>query len=95
MNNLPAIIVNAVYEVSSGVIDALHGMCSVSRILDEHYFYIKRISGMPGLTSEDKEHGDYRIHFGSAFRLNMKMVQLPPVDEKIDIKFSFDELLGE
>lgn len=95
MNNLPEIIVNAVYEVSSGVNDQLHGMCSVSRILNEHYFYIKRISGMPGLTSEDKEYGDYRIHFGSAFRLNMKRVQLPPADEEIDIKFSFDELLGE
>lgn len=95
MNNLPEIIVNAVYEVSSGVNDQLHGMCSVSRILDEHYFYIKRISGMPGLTHEDKEHDDYRIHFGSAFRAYMRMVQLSPVDEEIDIKFSFDELLGE
>lgn len=89
------IMIGAVYEVSSGVNDQLHGMCSVSRILDEHYFYIKRISGMQGLTYDDKEHGDYRIHFESAFRLNMKRVQLPPADEEIDIKFSFDELLGE
>ena len=50
---------------------------------------------MPGLTYEDEVHGDYRIHFGSAFRASMKRIQLPPADEKIDIKFSFDELLGE
>ena len=95
MNNLPEIIVNAVYEVSVGVSDQLHGMCSVSRILDERYFYIKRISGMPGLIHKDEAHGDYRIHFGSAFRASMKRIRLPPADEKIDIKFSFDELLGE
>lgn len=95
MNNLPEVIVNAVYEVSSGVNGQLHGMCSVSRILDERYFYIKRISGMPGLTYYDKEHDDYRIHFGSAFRASMKRIQLPPADEELDIKFSFDELLGE
>ena len=95
MNNLPEIIVNAVYEVSSGVNDQLHGMCSVSRILDEYYFYIKRISGMPGLMYYDKEHDDYRIHFNSVFRASMKRIQLPPADEELDIKFSFDELLGE
>lgn len=89
------IMIDAVYEVSSGVNDQLHGMCSVSRILDERYFYIKRISGMSGLTYHDREHDDYRIHFGSAFHASMKMVQLPPADEEIDIKFSFDELLGE
>ena len=95
MNNLPEIIVDAVYEVSSGVNRTLYGMCSVSRILDERYFYIKRVSGMSGLTYHDREHDDYLIHFGSTFRASMKMVQLPPADEEIDIKFSFDELLGE
>lgn len=94
MNNLPEIIVNAVYEVNSGVSDRLHGMCSVSRILDEHYFYIKRISGMSSLFSYDKNYDDYRIQFNSPFHRNMKIIQLP-TNTEVEIKFSFDELLGE
>lgn len=97
MNNLPEIIVNAVYEVgaNSSLSGGLHGTCSVSRILDDNYFCVKRISGMPALLHYDKDHDDYRIHFGSYFRECMHIIQLPPADEEIDIKFSFDELLGE
>ena len=94
MNNLPEIIVNAVYEVSSGVFDRLHGMCSVSRILDDKYFCIKRISGMPDLLQYDKNYDNYRIAFGSRFHHNMKIIQLP-ANTEVEIKFSFDELLGE
>lgn len=94
MSNLPEIIVGAVYKVDSKVHDALHGMCSVSRILNNDYFCIKRITGMSGLTYYNGNYDDYRIHFNSLFRHSMQIIQLH-TDTEIEIKFSFDELLGE
>lgn len=96
MNNLPEIMVGTVYEVgsNSNISDSLRGMCSVSRILDDNYFCIKRISGMPGLLYCDKNYDDYRIQFKSLFHHSMKIIQLP-TNTEVEIKFSFDELLGE
>lgn len=93
MNNLPEIIVNAVYEVNGGVHDWC-GICSVSRIVDECCFYVKKIKGLPRLTNYDKENNDYRVAFNSPFARYMKLIDYPE-DKEIDIKFSFDELLGE
>lgn len=87
------IIVGAKYEVDGGVHDWC-GTCSVSRIVDEFYFYVKKIIGLPHLTHYDKENNDYRVAFSSPFAGYMKLIDFPE-DKEIDIKFSFDELLGE
>lgn len=87
------IIVGAKYGAYGGVHDCL-GICSVSRIVDENYFYVKKIIGLPRLAHYDKGNNDYRVAFNSPFARYMKLIDYPE-DKEIDIKFSFDELLGE
>lgn len=82
------IMVGSVYEVNIGARDEWRGMCSVSRILDDCHFVVKKLSG---LTAFDNE---FTVGFKSSFHRAMRLIQLPS-NEEIKIKFSFDELLGE
>ena len=83
------IMVGSVYEVNIGARDEWNGMCSVSRIIDDFHFVVKKISG---LTAFDDE---FTVSFNSNFHRAMRSIQLPSSTEVKEIKFSFDELLGE
>ena len=104
MSQYPEIILGAVYEVDCNSPfhkpDDWVGTCRVvkeplysSVIPNSGNFWVERISGLRSINTFDEDVGGYLIGVGSKFHQTMRLMHVS--DENIEIKFSFDSLIGE
>ena len=103
MSQYPEIILGAIYEVDCNSPynepDDWVGTCRVVKETryfpgnpDSGTFWVERISGLRSIHTFDKDIGGYTIGVGSRFHQTMRLMDAS--DENVEIKFSFDSLIG-
>ena len=104
MSQYPEIILGAVYEVDCnssynepddwvGTCRVVKGILSSPENPDFKNFWVERISGLRSIHTFDEDVGGYIIGVGSKFHQTMRLMHTP--DENVEIKFSFDSLIGD
>lgn len=104
MSQYPEIILGAVYEVDCnspynkpddwvGTCRVIKGPLYSSKIPDFGNFWVERVSGLRSMHTFDEDVGGHLIGVGSQFHRTMRLIHTP--DENVEIKFSFDSLIGE